>query len=305
MGISTAVEPLERENLAEKIEQLSGLDAVADPLQRAVMALIPAGSKTKDALSGTWFGHPLHPPLTDLVIGPWTSALFLDLVGGEGPEEAADCLVGVGVLAAVPTALSGLSDWADVRGGSRRVGTLHAIGNITALTLHVLSWFARRGGNRPRGLLLSGLGLSAATLAAWLGGHLSFRRGVGVNETAFDSAPSDWTAVLDEHELDEGALVGVHTASTPVLLVRRGDQLHAIGDRCSHRGCSLHEGKLKDGLLVCPCHGSTFRLDGSIVRGPATAPQPRYEVRAYRGEIEIRALNRRPEAAGFWIIATT
>ena len=91
VGISTAVEPLERENLAEKIEQLSGLDAVADPLQRAVMALIPAGSKTKDALSGTWFGHPLHPPLTDLVIGPWTSALFLDLVGGEGPEEAADC----------------------------------------------------------------------------------------------------------------------------------------------------------------------------------------------------------------------
>jgi uncharacterized membrane protein len=103
-----------------------------------VTALVPAGSKAKDALSGTRFGHPLHSPLTDLVIGPWTSALFLDLVGGDRAEEAADCLVGVGVLAAVPTALSGLSDWADVHGGSRRVGTLHAIGNTTALTLHVL-----------------------------------------------------------------------------------------------------------------------------------------------------------------------
>jgi nitrite reductase/ring-hydroxylating ferredoxin subunit/uncharacterized membrane protein len=298
LGISTDVEPFVRENLAEKIEQLGGLDAVADPLQRAVAALIPAGSKAKDVLSGTWLGHPLHPPLTDLVIGPWTSALLLDLVGGEGAEEAADCLVGVGVLAAVPTALSGLSDWADVRGGTRRVGTLHAIGNTTALTLHVLSWFARRGGNRPRGLLLSGLGVSAATLSAWLGGDLSFRRGVGVNETAFDSAPTDWTEVLDEHELDEGAFVSVHTASTPILLVRRGDQLHAIGDRCSHRGCSLHEGKLKNDLVVCPCHGSTFRLDGSIVRGPATAPQPRYDVRAHRGKIEIRAPHRTPSPVG-------
>jgi nitrite reductase/ring-hydroxylating ferredoxin subunit len=112
---------------------------------------------------------------------------------------------------------------------------------------------------------------------------------VGVNETAFDSAPTDWTAVLDERELDQGKLVGVQTASTSVLLVRQGDQLHAMDDRCSHRGCSLHEGRLEDGLVVCRCHGSTFRLDGSIVRGPATAPQPRYDVRAHDGKIEIRA----------------
>jgi nitrite reductase/ring-hydroxylating ferredoxin subunit/uncharacterized membrane protein len=276
--------------VAEKIEQLRALDTVAEPLQQAVGALVPAGSRAKDALSGTWLGHPLHPPLTDLVVGSWTSAFLLDLVGGEGAEDAADRLVGVGVLAAVPTALSGPSDWADVRGGSRRVGTLHAIGNTIALTLQVLSWFARRSGHRPRGFLLSGLGVGAANLSAWLGGHLSFGRGVGVNETAFDSAPTDWTAVLDEHELHEGVLAGVHTATTPVLLIRKGDQLYAIDDRCSHRGCSLHEGKLEDDLVVCLCHGSTFRLDGSIVHGPATAPQPRYDVRAHGGKIEIRGL---------------
>jgi nitrite reductase/ring-hydroxylating ferredoxin subunit/uncharacterized membrane protein len=275
--------------VAERIEQLRPLDAVAEPLQRTVRALIPAGSKSKDALSGTWLGHPLHPPLTDIVVGTWTSALLLDLVGGEGTEDASDRLVGVGILAAVPTALAGLSDWADVCGGSRRIGTLHAIGNTTALALHVLSWFARRSGHRPRGLLLSGLGVGAASFSAWLGGHLSFGRGVGVNETAFDSAPTDWTAVLDEHDLGERTLVGVHTASTPVLLVRQDDRLHAMDDRCSHRGCSLHEGKLEGDLLVCRCHGSTFRLDGSIVRGPATAPQPQYDVRAHGGKIEIRA----------------
>jgi nucleoside-diphosphate-sugar epimerase/uncharacterized membrane protein len=163
-------------------EQLGALDDVAEPLQRVVCALIPARSRAKDALSGTWLGHPLHPPLTDLVVGSWTSALLLDLVGGEGAEDAAARLVGVGVLAALPTSLSGLSDWADVRGGSQRVGTLHAIGNTTALTLQVLSLFARRGRHRPRALLLSGLGVTAANLSAWLGGHLSFSRGVGVNE---------------------------------------------------------------------------------------------------------------------------
>ena len=153
-ALGRAVELLVRESVVKKIEQLRALDAVAERLQWGVGALVPARSRAKDALSGTWLGHPLHPPLTDLVVGTWTSALLLDLVGGEGAEDAADLLVGVGVLAAVPTALSGLSDWADVRGANRRVGTLHAIGNTTALALQVVSWFARRSGHRPRGRLL-------------------------------------------------------------------------------------------------------------------------------------------------------
>jgi uncharacterized membrane protein len=189
------MESLVRIYVAGKIEHLSGLDSVAEPLQGAIKAAIPTGSRAKDALSGTWLGHPLHPPLTDLVVGSWMSAFALDLLGGEGAEEAADKLVGLGILAAVPTALSGLSDWANVRGGSRRVGTVHALGNTTALVLHVLSWFARGDGSRARGLLLSGLGVGAASFSGWLGGHLSFGLEVGVNETAFDSAPEAWTPV--------------------------------------------------------------------------------------------------------------
>jgi hypothetical protein len=100
-----------------------------------VRTVIPKESKLKDALSGTWLGRALHPPLTDLVIGGWTSALLLDLLGGDGAEDTADRLVAVGILAAVPTALSGLSDWAELYGGSRRLGSVHAIGNSAALTL--------------------------------------------------------------------------------------------------------------------------------------------------------------------------
>lgn len=283
------MEPVARESLAERIEGLELLDALAEPLQQAAKAAVPEGSDLKGALSGTWLGHPLHPPLTDVVVGAWTSALLLDLLGGESAEAGADALVGAGVVAALPTALSGLSDWADVRGGSRRVGTVHALGNTTALVLHILSWFARRAGDRGRGRLLSGAGFAVASFSAWLGGHLSFGKGIGVNQTAFDSAPKEWTAVLDADQLHEGTLTAAAAGTTPVLLLRRGKQVHALNDRCSHRGCLLHEGSVNGDTITCRCHGSTFRLDGSIVRGPATAPQPRFDARLSDGKVEIRA----------------
>src|ERR671937_1276533 len=168
------MESVARETIAERIEQLEALDPVSEPLQKAVRTLVPQESPPKDLLSGTWLGHPVHPPLTDVVIGAWTSALLLDLLGGESAEDAADRLVGAGILAAVPTAAAGLSDWADLRGASRRVGSVHAIGNTSALVLHALSWAARRRGDRSRGLALSAAGCAVASASAWLGGHLSF-----------------------------------------------------------------------------------------------------------------------------------
>jgi nitrite reductase/ring-hydroxylating ferredoxin subunit len=285
------VKPVARETIAEQIERLEVLDAVSEPLQKAVRAAVPQDSELKDLLSGTWLGHPVHPPLTDVVIGAWTSALLLDLLGGEQGKQSADRLVAAGILAAVPTASAGLSDWAELRGGSRRVGSVHAVGNTTALLLHIFSWFARRRGDRGRGLALSTLGYGIATASAWLGGHLSFARGVGVNQTAFEEAPSEWTAVLDETKLGaERTLTSARAGGLAVVLVRTGTQLYALTDRCSHRGCSLHKGRLNDDdTLTCPCHGSTFRLDGSIVKGPATSPQPAFDVRTSGGAVEIRA----------------
>jgi nitrite reductase/ring-hydroxylating ferredoxin subunit/uncharacterized membrane protein len=285
------VKQVARETIAEQIEQLEQLDRISEPLQTAVRAAIPQGSQLKDLLSGTWLGHPLHPPLTDVVIGTWTSALLLDFLGGEQGEQAADRLVAAGILAAVPTASAGLSDWADLRGGNRRVGLVHAVGNTTALLLHILSLSARRGGDRRRGRALSTLGYGIVTFSAWLGGHLSFARGVGVNQTAFEEAPSEWTAVLDEGDLGgERTLTSAQANGVAVVLVRTSAQLYALADRCSHRGCSLHEGRLNDDdTLTCPCHGSTFRLDGSIVKGPATSPQPAFDVRTSGGAVEIRA----------------
>src|SRR5438552_16622240 len=125
--------PVAREAIAERIERLDVLDVVAEPLQKAARAGVRQDSQLKDLLSGTWLGHPLHPPLTDVVVGAWTSELLLDLVAGEGAEDAADALVAAGLAAALPTAAAGLSDWAELRGGTRRVGVVHAGGNTTAL----------------------------------------------------------------------------------------------------------------------------------------------------------------------------
>ena len=160
------MKPLPQERIAGRIERLEALDGISEPLQNVVRAAVPQESELKDLLSGTWLGHPLHPPLTDVVIGAWTSALLLDSLRDERADAAADRLVAVGILAAVPTAAAGLSDWADVRGASRRVGSVHAIGNTTAIVLHMLSWLARRRDDRGRARALSALGFGIATFSA-------------------------------------------------------------------------------------------------------------------------------------------
>lgn len=74
-----------------------------------------------------------------------------------------------------------------------------------------------------------------------------------------------------------------------ILLHCSGPVIHALDSLCSHMGGPLDEGKIADGCITCPWHGSTFRLgDGSIVRGPATHPQPAYETRQNNDQIEVR-----------------
>jgi nitrite reductase/ring-hydroxylating ferredoxin subunit/uncharacterized membrane protein len=281
--------PLPREVIARRIEALKGLDGIAGTVQRAVRKAVPQESEAKDVLSGTWLGHPVHPLLTDVVIGAWTSAWFLDLLGGEGMHAASDRLVGIGILAAVPTAAAGLSDWAELGGGARRVGAVHAASNASALTLYTLSWLARKSGRRRLGVLLSMLGSGAATFAGFLGGHLTYAKGVGVDQTAFEQLPQVWTAVLDEAALRSGELAVGKGKWFDVLLYGGEGRIHAMLDRCTHRGCALHRGTTDGETVTCPCHGSRFRLqDGALVKGPATAPQVSFEARIREGKVEVR-----------------
>jgi nitrite reductase/ring-hydroxylating ferredoxin subunit/uncharacterized membrane protein len=278
-------------DVAERLGKIEALDTPAGKLA-GVVGKIPAG-RLKDALSGTWLGHALHPFLTDIPIGSWTSATFLDLVGGEESAPAAERLVGLGVAAALPTALTGMTEWADSARSDtevRRIGVVHAGANVAALALFAASLVARRDGNHTRGKLYGLGGMAALTVGGHLGGHLSYAKGVGVDQTTFQVRSTDWRPALVDGALAEGEKRAVEIDGVPVLLVREAGALYALANRCCHRGGPLDRGTIADGSVTCPWHGSTFRLsDGSIVRGPAAYPQPVYDVRLRDGSIEVRA----------------
>jgi nitrite reductase/ring-hydroxylating ferredoxin subunit len=275
----------------EAVAGVEALDKPADVISKNVRDLIPKG-EVKDALSGTWLGHAFHPLMTDVVIGTWLSAVLLDWLGGRDSEAAAQRLIGLGLASAPPTFASGWNDWADTAPGNppvKRVGLVHALSNGSAAVAFSASWLARRRGDHARGRLLALAGGAALGVGGMLGGHLSFAEGVGVDQTTFDAGPEDWTAVLAEGELRENVPQVGSADGVDVLLVRSGGTLRALADRCCHRGGALHEGELRDGCVICPLHGSTFRLDdGSVERGPAAYPQPVYDARIANGMVEIR-----------------
>jgi nitrite reductase/ring-hydroxylating ferredoxin subunit/uncharacterized membrane protein len=270
------------------IEGASALDPAAEAVDR-VASVVPPGP-VKDALSGVALGHPAHPTLVTVPIGAVTSAVVLDAFGDDG--RAARRLVALGLFSAVPAALTGLSDWSDTRGAERRVGLVHLALNTVGLSLLAGSWWARRpgaGGARVTGPALGLAGLSVLGGSGWLGGHLSYALGVGVDTTAFQRPPTSWADAVGEADLVDGQPVAVTVEDTPVLLVRTAGVVRAIGDRCTHRGAPLHEGRVEDGCVECPWHGSRFDLaDGSVVRGPATRPAPRFETRVVDGRVQVR-----------------
>lgn len=279
---------LDLHSLTEKLEGVEALDAVGDSLAGAVDSLLPQGV-VKDFLAGRWLGHALHPVLTDVPIGAWVSASTLDIVGGRSGRKSADRLIALGLLASLPTAAAGLADWKDTMGGARRVGLLHAAGNTTAIGLYAASLAARRRGKRMSGIGLALMGMSVAGASAYLGGHLSFSLGVGVDQTAFEHRPADWTAVIDETDLPDGQARTAEVNGATILLARRGALICALSDRCTHRGGPLHEGEVTADTVTCPWHGSRFALkDGRVLAGPASAPQPGYDVRVSGGKIEVK-----------------
>jgi nitrite reductase/ring-hydroxylating ferredoxin subunit/uncharacterized membrane protein len=274
------------DQITTRIERLSFLDPVADRLAAWIAPLYP-GRAVVDVVSGTPLGHPLHPLLVTVPIGAYTSAFVFD---GLGNPDAADTMVALGVLSSVPAAYTGLSDWRDTQGAERRVGLVHAVANSASLGLFVASLVARRSGDRRLGVGLSLAGAGFVSLGGWLGGHLIYALGVGVDTTAFQQAPSEWTYAAPEDEVVEGELTMGAVNGVPLVLTRlAGGKIVAYADRCSHRGGPLHEGQLVDGCLECPWHQSRFSVeDGSVVQGPATRPQPAYEVRVHNERVEVR-----------------
>ncbi|WP_255491526.1 MULTISPECIES: DUF2231 domain-containing protein [unclassified Actinotalea] len=170
--------------VARAIEDDSRLDGAVRALRPLGEALV-ADEGRRDLLLGRQMGHALHPLLTDAPIGAWMSAVVLDLVGGEESRAAAQRLVGLGILTAVPTALTGMAEWAHTDERSARVGVVHAAGNSLALGLFSASWLARRRGRHGRGRALGLVGVAAVAAGGFLGAHLAIARNVSSRDAAF------------------------------------------------------------------------------------------------------------------------
>jgi nitrite reductase/ring-hydroxylating ferredoxin subunit/uncharacterized membrane protein len=279
------------------VEALPFLDRIADGVQPKVReAIEESGTTVRNALDGRWLEVPLHPVLTDVPVGSWTAALVFDgldaATDSRAARNAADASLVMGILGALGAAVTGLSDWRYLSGGSRRMGVVHGLLNTIGLVLSVVSLLLRATGRRKAGRLTFLAGYSVSGMAAHLGGELSYNYGVRVNRNTFvPDGPEDFVPVLDEEELPQKGTRKVEVDGAGILLSRSsGGEVCAISSVCSHLGGPLEEGSRHGGTVVCPWHGSRYDLcSGKVLESPAVFPQSRYETRVRDGRIEVKA----------------
>ncbi|MGY1638907.1 Rieske 2Fe-2S domain-containing protein [Geodermatophilus sp. SYSU D00742] len=280
--------------ILDRVADVATFDKAIEPARKAVQSLPDV---IKDALHGTWLGHPLHPVLVQVPVGSWVSAGLLDAVPPLRP--AATVLIGTGVAAAVPAALSGAADWSEQGSGVRRLGALHALANTASLGLYIGSLAARRRGRGTLGRVLSYTALGIATGSAAIGGHMSYAQSSGASHaaTAARALSTDWIDLGPLDDLPDGrpALrTGAGTGvEVPLVAVRRGTRVDAFIGACSHLSGPLYDGSVAEvrghECLVCPWHGSAFDLDnGEPRRGPAANPQEKLETRMEAGRVMAR-----------------
>ena len=286
---------MENPNVLMRAAENPAIDQVAEPLSKAVRgayeAAGPVGQQAKNALHGVWLGHPLHPVFTDLPIGAWTTALALDAAsnGDPGMRRAATFAMGVGLTGALGAAVTGLTDWSETDGQSRRAGLIHGLLNLTATALFTTAFALRKKDSHEGGRKCAWAGYAIALGAAYLGGDLVYGQRIGVTH-ADAELPEEFTPIVASTALADNGMIRARTGTADVLLVRQRGRVCALTHACAHLGGPLSEGTLKDGSVVCPWHGSEFALeDGHVLNGPATHTQPCLEARERDGQIEVKA----------------
>lgn len=99
-------------------------------------------------------------------------------------------------------------------------------------------------------------------------------------------AESEWRKVCGEGELAEGGQKLVTAGEDPVLLTRLDGKIYAVGNKCTHYECKLHEGVLLGRTVVCRCHDARFDVTtGKVVSPPALNDLPVYPVKVEGGDV--------------------
>lgn len=293
------IKKMAENKLITAIIQQEWLGEIGEKLRPAVLDTFKAGgtagTKIKNFLHGTWLGHPLHPIITDVPVGAWTASAVLDgleFLGKDKYKSGSDAAIAIGLVGAVGSAVTGLTDWSGTTKKKQKIGLMHGMLNLGATALYTTSYVLRRK-KKERGtaIALAMLGYGITSLAAYLGGHLVYAEQVGVDHTAISAEyPQDFVAVLPEADLADNSMKAAKAGEIAVLLAKKNGEIFALANTCSHLGGPLCDGELKDDCsVVCPWHHSTFSLkDGSVISGPATEPQPKFDVRVNAGQIEVK-----------------
>ena len=258
-----------------------------------------ARNSVTNALHGVWLGHPVHPPLASLTSGALGTTVALDalsLLPGQPATEVRDAskfasrALGVGILASIGSAVTGVTDWQHTHEADRRVGAVHGLVNLAATALYAQSWWDRRRGRHGRGIALTALGYGITVAGSYLGGALVFESGIGIDQSGARLRTTEWKPVLPASSLN-GKPVRVEVDGVGLVVCQtKPGEVAAFGELCPHLAAPMADGWIDRGRLVCPWHGSWFAAEsGEVLRGPAAAPLPCYQARLVNGMVEVRS----------------
>jgi len=254
------------------------------------------GKLLQDFMNGSWLGHSLHGVIVDVVVGGATAALLLDVLRVffhvEGMETATTWTLGLAWISGVGAIVTGLTDFKDTgTGNERNVTGLHGLINIVGNGFFAVSLGQRLNGNHDAAFVPLVIGYLIISVGAFIGGHVVFKFGYMVNHNAFSRGKraKEFTPVVAAADVAEGTPTKVMFGATAVMVVRRGDVVHALKETCSHAGGPLSEGELRNDTITCPWHRSTFKLeDGAVVHGPAVSRQVAYRARISGDQVELQ-----------------
>lgn len=256
----------------------------------------------KDLLHGTWpLRHPLHPAVTDAVVGGYTAVAALDAIyliqRDQTLWKATDIALAVSLLFAIVSVLSGYTDWNETYGNERRLGILHGtLMSLITIGYAASLWMRIGGGPREPAIYLGLVLWVLVAVFAHLGGEMAFGFGTGVNRQAWADISPKWERLpVVAATVEDRKPLRVPMKNGFALMIAKIDgEIRAMGAVCTHAGGPLDEGELvgKDRRdIKCPWHGSVFSVrTGAALHGPATMDEPTFETRvAADGSLEVKA----------------
>ena len=253
------------------------------------------GKLLQDLLNGSWLGHSLHPVVVDVVVGGSTAAVLLQVLSWLGVGDLRVAILWVLALtwlAGLSAIVSGLTDFKDTAtGDERHVVGLHGLINILATTVLIGAFLGLLADADLLAGVLIVAGFAILSVGAFIGGHIVFKYGYMVNHNAFSGGKKakEYAAILPAADLAEATPTKAMLGPTALVLVRRGDLVFALKETCSHAGGPLSQGELDGYTVICPWHGSAFRLsDGAVRHGPAATRQVAYRARINGDQVEVQ-----------------